>query len=133
MLQTRMTLMSAAKMNLLLKRAATVGPAVGRVLRAGTQEMRNRIISRVPVRTGNLLKSIEVKFETTGGGFRIRSFSNLVYAPAQEFNTTFDHFKSGTPPQGNPNAQFGFMRKALVEVGTEMRHKLDRLMRRGGE
>lgn len=59
---------------------------------------------RCPVDTGRLRGSISVLFEDAG--FTAFIFSNLPYAPPQEFN---EHFK-------HKHGEYGFFRKALADI-----------------
>lgn len=99
----------------------------------------------VPVSTGALRRSIKPSF--FAGGLAAVIGSYLPYAARQEYDMTLDHSYRPTPvrrknntkagkrgsiikgrTQSNPNAQWGFMRKALAKVKPTFLFRLQMLV-----
>lgn len=105
--------------NLLTKLVAVnqnVGVALEKAAFLGIGKVQQLAKDKVPVRTGNLRRSIVIA--ALGKFSWMCHTGDVVYAASHEYDNSFNHFRDlkGHPPQGNANAQWGYMRKSLAEV-----------------
>lgn len=121
---------------------------LSKVVRESAIAVVARAKDMVPVSTGALRRSLQAYF--IGGGLTALIGSYLPYAARQEFDATLDHSQrpakkrkvntiagnkgsiiKGTG-QFNPNAQYGFLRKALAEEKPYFLNALRELVGRFG-
>lgn len=141
----------ARKIEALRERQAGFSGEVSKVVRDSAYSVCGMAQDMVPRSTGALARSIEKPAAFLDGGFIAIIGSWLPYAARQEYDVTLDHSprhnrirvrntKSGKPGsiikgtgQFNPNAQWGFLRKALLAEKPNFLAKLQAIVSKFGD
>ena len=104
--------------------------SIDKAVRYSALKIYNDARERCPVVTGNLRGSTDIKYIYEGPTTAALIFTNVIYGRDIEYiekEHPLTYTDKGTLRQKNPQATWGYFRKALATEGPEFKKRLDRI------